>query len=43
MEAVDAAAAEGETPPDNQLDTAIDELENMIFVQEFQDKKASGQ
>jgi carboxyl-terminal processing protease len=43
MEAVEAAAEAGETPPDNQLDQAIDEMENMIFVREFQDKKASGQ
>lgn len=43
MEAVEAAAENGETPPDNQLDQAVDEMENMIFVREFQDKKASGQ
>ncbi|TDO95139.1 carboxyl-terminal processing protease [Halanaerobium saccharolyticum] len=28
---------------DNQLQKAIDEMENMIFVREFQDKKAAGQ
>lgn len=43
MDAVEAAAENGETPPDNQLDQAVDEMENMIFVREFQDKKASGQ
>ncbi len=43
MEAVETAVEAGETPPDNQLDQAVDEMENMIFVREFQDKKASGQ
>jgi len=28
---------------DNQLDKALAEMENMIFVQDFQDKKASGE
>lgn len=35
------AAQEDES--DNQLDKAIAEMENMIFVREFQDEKASGQ
>lgn len=43
MAAVEAAAENGETPPDNQLDEALKEMENMIFVRDFQDKKASGQ
>lgn len=42
-EAAEAAVEEGETPPDNQLDEAISEMENMIFVRDFKDKKASGQ
>ena len=35
------AAQEDES--DNQLEQAIDEMENMIFVRDFQDKKASGE
>jgi carboxyl-terminal processing protease len=37
---LEAAQADGS---DNQLDQAIEEMENMIFVREFQDKKASGE
>jgi len=35
------AAQEDES--DNQLQAAIDEMENMIFVRDFQDKKAAGE
>ena len=38
-----AQAAEEEDNRDNQLDRAIEEMKNMIFVRDFQDKKASGQ
>lgn len=37
---IEAAQEDGS---DNQLDKAIAEMENMIFVREFQEKKASGQ
>jgi len=35
------AAQEDES--DNQLEAAIEEMENMIFVRDFQDKKAAGE
>ncbi|SIR34490.1 S41 family peptidase [Halanaerobium kushneri] len=37
---IEAAQEDGS---DNQLERAIDEMENMIFVREFQDKKAAGE
>lgn len=39
---LDLEAAQ-EDGSDNQLDKALAEMENMIFVQDFQDKKASGE
>jgi carboxyl-terminal processing protease len=37
---IEAAKADGS---DNQLDQAIEEMKNMIFVRDFQENKASGQ
>lgn len=37
---IEAAQEDGS---DNQLDKAIEEMENMIFVRDFQDKKAAGE
>ncbi|RAK09760.1 carboxyl-terminal processing protease [Halanaerobium saccharolyticum] len=39
---LDLEAAQ-EDGSDNQLDQAVEEMENMIFVRDFQDKKASGE
>lgn len=39
---LDIEAAQ-EDVSDNQLDKAIEEMENMIFVRDFQDKKAAGE
>jgi carboxyl-terminal processing protease len=39
---LDLEAAQ-EDGSDNQLDQAIEEMKNMIFVREFQDKKAAGE
>ncbi|MGM0499576.1 MAG: S41 family peptidase [Bacillota bacterium] len=39
---LDLEAAQ-EDGSDNQLDKAVEEMENMIFVRDFQDKKASGE
>ncbi|MFP4021364.1 MAG: S41 family peptidase [Halanaerobium sp.] len=40
---LDLEAAQEEDGSDNQLDRAVEEMENMIFVRDFQDKKASGE
>jgi len=46
VEAIQAAAEDEETEEDeadNQLQRAIEEMENMIFVRDFQDQKAVGE
>jgi carboxyl-terminal processing protease len=40
---LDLEAAQAEDRSDSQLDKAIEEMENMIFVRDFQDKKAAGE
>jgi carboxyl-terminal processing protease len=40
---LDLEAAQAEDSSDSQLDKAVEEMENMIFVRDFQDEKAAGE